>query len=449
MPVLPFLALPKGREYWLCDARLAACSVDAGGNVGASDDEGLFGADLHIRNGHVAAIAPLGTAPRKATSLARGMVLPGFVDLHTHLDKGHIWPRAKNPDGTFMGAIEAVIVDRTRAWKREDVERRMDFALRSAYAHGTVALRTHIDTNPENAETSWAVFRSMQKRWRGRIALQGSSIMAQRFFTPAWAPKAADIVAKSGASLGVVLRPEGRPGPKRDAEMEATLDLLFGAAKARSLDLDLHVDETGEAGATSLLQIARKAVRSKFKGRIVAGHCCSLAVQDEEIVERTIAAMRDAGIAVVNLPMCNMYLQDRQKGRTPRWRGVTLLHEFRAAGVPVALASDNTRDPFYAYGDLDMLEVYTQATRIAHLDHPIGDWPKAVGATPAGIMGLRIAGRIAVGAPADLVLFKARSFSELLSRPQLDRVVMRGGKAIDTDPPDYAELDDLFVAKGA
>ena len=52
-----------------------------------------------------------------------------------------------------------------------------------------------------------------------------------------------------------------------------------------------------------------------------------------------------------------MYLQDRIPGRTPRWRGVTLVHELRAAGVPVSVASDNTRDPFYAYGDMDMVEV--------------------------------------------------------------------------------------------
>jgi cytosine deaminase len=35
--------------------------------------------------------------------------------------------------------------------------------------------------------------------------------------------------------------------------------------------------------------------------------------------------------------------------------------ELASAGVPVALASDNTRDQFYAYGDLDMLEVFSQA----------------------------------------------------------------------------------------
>ncbi len=57
-------------------------------------------------------------------------------------------------------------------------------------------------------------------------------------------------------------------------------------------------------------------------------------------------------------------MQDRQTGgkipRTPRWRGIAPLHELRAAGIPIALASDNTRDQFYAYGDLDMLEVFSQ-----------------------------------------------------------------------------------------
>lgn len=31
------------------------------------------------------------------------------------------------------------------------------------------------------------------------------------------------------------------------------------------------------------------------------------------------------------------------------------------AGIPTAISSDNVRDQFYAYGDLDMLEVFTQA----------------------------------------------------------------------------------------
>ena len=59
----------------------------------------------------------------------------------------------------------------------------------------------------------------------------------------------------------------------------------------------------------------------------------------------------------------------------------------RAAGVPVSFASDNCRDPFYAYGDYDMMEVYREAVRIAQLDHPFGDWAASVAATPAASCG--------------------------------------------------------------
>jgi cytosine deaminase len=36
--------------------------------------------------------------------------------------------------------------------------------------------------------------------------------------------------------------------------------------------------------------------------------------------------------------------------------------------------------------------------------------------------------------------------SEMLSRSQADRIVLRGGRAIDTSLPDYRELDGLLGA---
>jgi cytosine/creatinine deaminase len=108
------------------------------------------------------------------------------------------------------------------------------------------------------------------------------------------------------------------------------------------------------------------------------------------------------------------------------------------------VASDNTRDPFYAYGDLDMLEVFREATRILHLDHSGPDWPRAVAATPADLMGLDRHGRIEAGDAADLVLIRARNLTELLARPQSDRTVLVGGRPIDTSLPDYRELDEVL-----
>ena len=76
--------------------------------------------------------------------MAGAMVFPTFVDMHTHLDKGHIWPRAANPDGTFDGALAMVEADRDAHWSGPDVRARMDFGLRCAFAHGTSAMRRRI-----------------------------------------------------------------------------------------------------------------------------------------------------------------------------------------------------------------------------------------------------------------------------------------------------------------
>jgi cytosine deaminase len=72
-----------------------------------------------------------------------------------------------------------------------------------------------------------------------------------------------------------------------------------------------------------------------------------------------------------------------------------------------------------------------------------------VSGVPAAALGETVEtaahGQLLVGAAADLIVFEARRYDELLSRPQADRVVVRGGRAIDTRLPAYSELDDLVA----
>lgn len=245
-------------------------------------------------------------------------------------------------------------------------------------------------------------------------------------------------VARHGGMLGAVTYLGEAPSARTDA----ALDRLMQAAAAEGLDLDLHVDESDSEDARTLERVADAAIRNRFPGKILCGHCCSLATMDDIESERVIAKAAEARLAVVALPLCNLYLQDLAPGRTPRWRGVPPLHELKAAGVPVMVASDNVRDPFHAYGDLDMVEVFRDATRILHLDHAGNDWIRSVAATPADIMGLDRHGRVEAGDPADLILTRARSLPELVSRPQADRTVLVGGRPVATVPPDYRELDE-------
>jgi cytosine deaminase len=51
-------------------------------------------------------------------------------------------------------------------------------------------------------------------------------------------------------------------------------------------------------------------------------------------------------------------------------------------GIPVAIAGDNCRDPFHAYGDHAMVDTFRQAVRILHLDHPFADAAAMAGPVP-------------------------------------------------------------------
>ena len=149
------LTLPDG-PITLKNASVPACLLGQEG--------GLIRMDISVANG------VLTDAPGSPVELGGAMVLPCFVDMHTHLDKGHIWPRKPNPDGSFMGALTSVGEDRAAHWSADDVQRRMDFALRCAFFHGTRAVRTHLDSIPPQAEISFPVFREMREEWEGRIA---------------------------------------------------------------------------------------------------------------------------------------------------------------------------------------------------------------------------------------------------------------------------------------
>ena len=427
-----------GDAYWIADARIPTVLLDA--DLPA-DADGLAAADLWIEAGRIVAIEP--SASRSDISeidQRGGMALPCFVDMHTHIDKGHIWPRKPNPDGTFDGALVSAGEDRTANWRAEDVARRMDFSLRCAYAHGTAVLRTHLDSVAPQHRISWPLFAEIRGRWAGRIDLQAVSILSVEDFLTGHGSELTSLIAETGGVLGAFTY--------MTPDLDTALDAMFRLAAERGLDLDFHSDESADPDARCLRHIAEAALRHRFPGRIVCGHCCSLANQPEDEANRTLDLVAEAGIAIVSLPMCNLFLQDRQGGRTPRWRGVTLLPEMRARGIPVAIASDNTRDPFYGYGDLDGLEVLREAVRIFQLDCPVGDWAAAVTRWPADIIGAEGRGRITVGGPADLILFDGRDYSELLSRPESNRRVIRAGQEIDRTLPDYRELDDLMAVTG-
>jgi cytosine deaminase len=414
---------------------------------GQPNDDGVVLTDLMVEDGRIAGFLPLGSstsAPRYDAD--GGQIWPTFVDLHTHLDKGQTWPRTlKNADGTIETARANVRADAIKYWNIQDIEARFEFSLRSAYAHGTSSLRTHIDCFvPEQARMSFEVFRRLRDKWAGKIAMQAVSLVSTDLYDDPANAALIDLVADvEGKIGGITYRLDDNQDP---TILDGRLDRLFGIAKARGLDVDLHVDENGQSSSRTLMQVAAAVIRNEFKGKVVCGHCCSLAVQSDEIIRQTISLVKEANLAIVSLPLTNQFLQGRIPSGTPRWRGITLLHELESAGVSVSIASDNCRDPCHQFGDMDLFDVFSMSLRLGQLD-ALDVWSRSITTTPASAMGIVSERSLVPGQIADFVLFKGRTFSELFARHQHDRVVIRAGKAIDTTPPDYRLLDHLMVPK--
>ncbi|ACK68703.1 Amidohydrolase 3 [Gloeothece citriformis PCC 7424] len=427
--------IPEVERYWLKNAHVPVVLLENNTFI-PETREGLCLVDLEIVAGKINQIklASEQLVNSPAIDLQKKIVFPLFIDLHTHLDKGHIWERSPNEEGTFDHALKTNLKDAQDYWQEEDIYRRMEFGIKCSYAHGTKAIRTHIDSFGKQAEMSLGVFKTLQQKWSPKITLQAVSLVSLDYYQSPEGVALADKIADIGGILGGVAY--------MNPQIDAQIDRVFKLAQERGLNLDFHVDENGDPNSICLHKIAQTTLKHEFTGSIICGHCCSLAVQPEEQVIETINLVKQANIGIVSLPMCNLYLQDRHPSQTPYWRGVTKVHQLKQQGVAIGFASDNCRDPFYGFGDHDVLEVFTQSVRIAHLDTPYEDWCCTVTKTPADLMGIPSLGRIGVGLEADLIIFQARYFSELLSRPQSDRIVLHQGKQIDTTLPKYEELDD-------
>ncbi len=413
---------PSSTPAVLHDARLPRWLLPAGW----PEQDGVpVLARLDIADGRIRSVRPAasGAAPAAGDWLLAGtLVLPGFVDAHTHLDKAFTLPRMKQVQPGLLGAIDAMLADRVN-WTPADVRERAARGLQWAWACGTTHVRTHVDWwEPDAVPLAWPVMAELAQEWRARVRLEQVALIKLPLFEEAaQALRLARRVKATGAHalLGGFVH-------STNWSEKALRNLLVAAAEC-DLDIDLHVDEELHAAAVGLETTARILREIGYEGRAVCGHVCALAAQPEAQALATLDAVARAPITIVSLPATNLLLQDAVTGRTPRQRGITLVKEARERGIPLLFASDNVQDPFCRLGSFDPVEALGTAALVAQLDEPFDDGSQALCRGDWLRRGPAAARPALEGAPADLVLFTDADRFGWPSR-SASRVVLREGR---------------------
>jgi cytosine deaminase len=354
------------------------------------------------RDGAIAAIEP-------DSGAAQWVALPGLVNLHAHADRSFALRDASRP-ASLQDALRAAAIGRA-AFTTDDVRTRATRFFERSVAHGVTRVRTHTDVDPIVDVRSMEGVLAAKRDVAGRLTVDVIAFSTSRndLAEPGAADRLQAAVAMGADFIGVSLNSSADPA----LAFGRALDL----AERSGLPIDLHLDEHLEPARALTGMVVDAVLERGLNGRITISHGCALAALDEagDLIDR----IARAGITVIALPESNLFLQDRGGG-TPRRRGITLVHELAAAGVPVRLGTDNVRDWFYPFGDGDMLDTALMASVALHLDDP------------ALLIAALCDGRseIRPGDPADLVLVPASSLDDALARRPSGRLVYRAGRQV-------------------
>jgi cytosine deaminase len=398
-----------------------------GGRVlrfGATTPEHL---DILIgRDGRIAEIGPsLPEGDAEIFPVDGQLVLPGLVDMHQHLDKSRTRALLDNPSGTLAGASAAYRA-LAPSITQEQMIARAKQTVEACSAHGTVAIRSHTNIDPQTGVRGVEAMVALRDQCKGRMRIQivghvtsGATSMLPE--SDAWLREAIDLGIDA---IGGV--------PAFSSEPVALMKLLFDVAARSGLPLDMHIDEHLDAGRAMFSEVARMTRAYGMAGRVVAGHSSALSAMPPDDARRTIDELREAGVGIVTLPAANLFLQGGDADRLPP-RGLTRVKELLAAGIPVAAASDNIQDPFVPTGSGDLLEIarWTLLGGLLGMSD-LRQVFEMVSTVPAQMMGFGADWGIRQGARADLLIARAETIEDIVAGGVLERTVMIEGRVVSS-----------------
>jgi len=393
----------------------------------AIHDKTLESVHIGIQNGKIVQVSHDEIPPGEKTIDAQGaMISPALIEPHFHIENSLIWDTDNlNQSGTLREAIDIYAEVKVNLTPK-DIMQRATQTVHEAITHGTLWMRNHVDIDQYAKLDLLHAVVPVRDKFKDVFDLQ---LIAFPQHGLARNPESVDLMwqaMESGATLV-----GGIPHHEKNMDDGARqIEIIFEIAKAKDVNLDVHIDETDDPYWQSLEILAEKTIEEGYQGRVTAGHCTSMAAWDKKTLHRIIDKVKEADITVVTNTPINLLLQGRLD-EIPVRRGIARIAELMEAGVNVCCGQDDLMNMFYPFGQMDPLEVANIAAHAGHLTSPqqiqaAFDMPRYNAARNIGLQNYGVH----EGADANLILLNANSAVDALRRKPDRLYVIRQGEIL-------------------
>ena len=391
----------------------------------ADGDAASATVDIAVADGRIAAIEPRISGDGETVDARGRFVSPALVESHIHLDKTRILdrvaPLADRRATDYMKKTSAV----KHTFTVEDVYARARATLEQCVLNGIGHMRTHVEVDPNVGLRGFEAIERLAKDYAWAIDLQ-LCVFLQEGWTNVPGAEANVVAALKRGAQAV------GGAPRYDVDGPGQIRRIFALAKEFDVDVDIHGDGGYTTHDMMAWQICDLADRIGWGGRVAIGHGNKYSCLPQAELEALGKRLARSGVAVSVLPSTDLFTSGRHLEHSVI-RGVADAHALLAQGANCSIATNNVLNPFTPYGDCSLVRIANLYANVVQRGtaEDLAECFELLTTRPARILRRKDYG-IAVGNPADLIVWNAKAPAEVIATVAQPLVGYKRGRRVFT-----------------
>jgi len=381
--------------------------------------------DIAISDGRIAAVGPGISGEAEDVDACGRFVSPGLVESHFHLDKARILDRCAPPKDRRAGDHMRRTSEIKHTFTEEDVYARARATLEQCVLNGVICMRTQVEVDSNVGLRGYNAIERLAADCAWAIDLQ-PCVFLQEGWTASEGGEA-NIVAALKRGARVV-----GGAPRYDADRPGQIRRIFALAKEFDADIDIHLDGGHTTHDMDIFQVCDLTDRIGWGGRVAIGHGSKYSCLPPAELKALGRRLAGSGVAVTVLPATDLFNNGLHMEHSVM-RGVADANALIAEGANCSISTNNVMNPFTPFGDCSLVRIANLYANVVQRGaaEDLRECFAMLTERPARLLRRKDYG-VAVGNPADLLVWNASSPAEVVATVAQPVVGFKRGRRLFT-----------------